>query len=484
VRVVVAGLVFVVSSVALAKETVEPVRGSNRTLVINEILPNNVASSADEAGEFDPWVELYNASDATIDLGGMFLSDIDEFPLQWEIPAGTNLCVGCWQLFWLDGEPHQGSLHASFRLSSFSGMVGLYEADGSRVDRLRYGSLDPDRSFGRLPDGAASGVAFRRVTPAQANLADVTLSLPTDLTAENGAVVVDEFVAAPANGLAYDIVLQHDPAVLSGLDVQKTPLSAGHTLFFNVGNPGQVLIALFGAEPLMGSGPILEVSYDVVGNVGEQTPLTIVQGDVDEGAITSELVHGSFIVCDGLDADGDGVSLCQGDCNDDNDAEFPGNPEVCDGFDNNCDGTNDEGFVDTDGDTLADCVDPDDDNDGVLDVDDCDPLDPGVGAAPAEVVGVVLQGGSPTQLIWLDQGVGTVYDVAGGTIADLVQDQGADAALCLGDDEALPIFVDTRPDPPSGTGYYYLVRSQNQCGIGPYGEATSGAPRLPVVDCP
>ena len=51
-------------------------------------------------------------------------------------------------------------------------------------------------------------------------------------------------------------------------------------------------------------------------------------------------------------------------------------PEECDGIDNNCDGVTDEGFSDWDSDDLADCVDPDDDNDGDPDDTDCEPLDP------------------------------------------------------------------------------------------------------------
>ena len=43
------------------------------------------------------------------------------------------------------------------------------------------------------------------------------------------------------------------------------------------------------------------------------------------------------------------------------------NPELCDGTDNNCDTITDEGFPDTDSDGEADCIDDDDDGDGIPD---------------------------------------------------------------------------------------------------------------------
>jgi Putative metal-binding motif len=77
-----------------------------------------------------------------------------------------------------------------------------------------------------------------------------------------------------------------------------------------------------------------------------------------------------------------GYATVAGDCNDGNNAVNPGATEICDGIDNDCDGSTDEGFTNTDGDGLADCVDPDDDNDGVLDGDDCAPLDASASALP------------------------------------------------------------------------------------------------------
>jgi hypothetical protein len=77
------------------------------------------------------------------------------------------------------------------------------------------------------------------------------------------------------------------------------------------------------------------------------------------------------------DKDGDGTpdSL---DCAAGDPQVHPGANEACDGVDNDCDLSVDEGFPDSDGDLARDCVDGDDDNDGDPDETDCKPLDPAV----------------------------------------------------------------------------------------------------------
>ncbi|MFT7622442.1 MAG: hypothetical protein ACI9WU_001615 [Myxococcota bacterium] len=88
-------------------------------------------------------------------------------------------------------------------------------------------------------------------------------------------------------------------------------------------------------------------------------------------------------VCD-PDDDGDFVPDPQ-DCNPFDPTVFPGAAEKCNGQDDNCNVLVDEGFGDSDGDLLADCLDTDDDNDGSLDTVDCAPLNGAVYPGNTEI---------------------------------------------------------------------------------------------------
>lgn len=139
---------------------------------------------------------------------------------------------------------------------------------------------------------------------------------------------------------------------------------------------------------------------------------------------------------------------------------------------------------DFDLDGFGDPCDGDDDGDGVPDASDCAPLDPGLSGPPGDVAGLVVDDLAGTTLAWSSQGAHARYDVAGSDLATLRADGDVGAAVCLADDRNVADWTDARPDPLPGEGYYYLVRAQNSCGNGGYGNGSSGAPRGPVTGCP
>jgi hypothetical protein len=87
-------------------------------------------------------------------------------------------------------------------------------------------------------------------------------------------------------------------------------------------------------------------------------------GTVDEDAGAEDcLVTSPFGACPGVSECTNGKSVCIGP---------EPKKELCDGADNDCDGSTDEGFPDTDDDGEADCLEADKDGDGLSDVlDNC-----------------------------------------------------------------------------------------------------------------
>ena len=128
-------------------------------LWISEIMHSNVSTMADNAGEFEPWIELYNAESTRIDLGEAFyLSTSPADPLMWRFPEGVTIGPAERIVIWADGEEAEtepGDTHTAFRLNSTTGIVVLTRLDPAAttiIDALNYGDVGPDVSTGRYPD--------------------------------------------------------------------------------------------------------------------------------------------------------------------------------------------------------------------------------------------------------------------------------------------------------------------------------------------
>jgi hypothetical protein len=138
---------------------------------INEFLASNQSINTDEAGDYDDWVELYNAADTAVTLRGFALTDDLRQPTRWSLPDVTIPPRG-YLLVWADGEEEEGAYHASFNLAAAQGeQLGLFQKYGTHalmVDTLSFGAQKPDTSFGRLPDGSADW-QFMQPSPARTN---------------------------------------------------------------------------------------------------------------------------------------------------------------------------------------------------------------------------------------------------------------------------------------------------------------------------
>jgi len=139
-------------------------------LFINEFLASNSAINMDEAGEYDDWLELYNAGNISMDLGGFFLTDNLENLTKWEIPEETVISDGGFLLVWCDEDQEQGSLHTNFRLSADGEFIALVSPDGlSVIDSLSFAPQTNDVSYGRTSDGNSVWDFFNTPTPNSPN---------------------------------------------------------------------------------------------------------------------------------------------------------------------------------------------------------------------------------------------------------------------------------------------------------------------------
>jgi hypothetical protein len=141
-------------------------------LRINEVMASNTAGLADPQGQFDDWIEIYNAGDAPVDLAGMCLTDDPAEPTQWRFPAKATLTLAPkgYLIVWADGDIGDLGLHAAFRLSASGEAVYLFAADGQTlIDSLTFGVQTADVSYGRYPDANDTLRFFPQPTPGRTN---------------------------------------------------------------------------------------------------------------------------------------------------------------------------------------------------------------------------------------------------------------------------------------------------------------------------
>lgn len=195
-------------------------------LRLNEIMALNDKTRADEYGEHDDWIELFNDNPEAVDAGGLYITDnlskLNKFRIPDTAPQLTTIPPGGFLLLWADGTPAQGVLHLSIKLSGDGEEIGLSRATPSGLellDQIVFAAQKTDVSWGRSPDGCENLMALNAPTPGYANTAT-----------------------------SIDANTERLPAAVRLLQNYPNPFNAHTTVAYELDRPGVVSVALFDAS--------------------------------------------------------------------------------------------------------------------------------------------------------------------------------------------------------------------------------------------
>jgi hypothetical protein len=164
--------------------------------VLNEVLARNQRAVVSPWGSYADFIELYNGSGGSVNLGGMALGRSLSAGDRWTIPAGVTISAGGYLRLWCDGSrapstsnPGPG-LNSGFNLSGESGDVFLFNSVGQPVDSVAYGFQVENLSIGR---SSGQWHLLESPTPGTANSPPAALGLVTGLR-------INEWMASPLAG--------------------------------------------------------------------------------------------------------------------------------------------------------------------------------------------------------------------------------------------------------------------------------------------
>ena len=149
-----------------------------QTLIINELMQSNIDCIMDDLNDFpDSWVELYNPTDASINLKNYKIGTKDKANKAWSLPIKTIAAKGYVVIYCDKAGEDEGvsALHTNFRLESDKdGKLYLFKGSDI-VDQLEGMAKQPapNIAYGRKSDGADEWGYQARPTPGASNCGTV-----------------------------------------------------------------------------------------------------------------------------------------------------------------------------------------------------------------------------------------------------------------------------------------------------------------------
>lgn len=219
----------------------------------------------------ESFVELYNNSPSSLDIGLTYLSDDRGNLAKYRLPPGTSLQPWAFISF--------SASELGFELPAADGSIYLTSDDGERViDAYAYDASVPGMSRGRFPDGDRTWFAMHTPTPGD----------PNEISVET-AIVINEIMYHPYEN---DDNLEYIELYNRGnhaVDLSGWSFSKGLAFVFPVGTtlePDEYLVVARNQATISQKYGITNVIGDFTGslsNEGEKTELVDIWGNAVDG---------------------------------------------------------------------------------------------------------------------------------------------------------------------------------------------------------
>lgn len=151
------------------------------TTLLGKIVINEVYTFGDQSTKEDlDWIELYNSTDAAIDLSGLKLWEGGGRGEAWEIPAGTTIAAGGLLVIESDkdGLYADPTKYPAWGLSKGpSEYIVLARGNMAVLDSIALPSMNANESYGRKTDGASDWQIFAQFTKGTTNEGDARVEI-------------------------------------------------------------------------------------------------------------------------------------------------------------------------------------------------------------------------------------------------------------------------------------------------------------------
>ena len=135
--------------------------GDPRRLIINEVQVGNIDQYIDYSYNYGGWIEIYNPTQKSILLDGMYVSDSPDEPYKFKLPTGTGVVKACdFKVLYFDHNSADGTFgdtaykQVRFKLQNDGGTICLFDEEGKFITSADYPELITRCSWARKQDGS------------------------------------------------------------------------------------------------------------------------------------------------------------------------------------------------------------------------------------------------------------------------------------------------------------------------------------------